>query len=77
MAFNAEDFVKEVTWEKFDKLKKPDLMLLAEFCELEVKHSMRKQIIKNKLIDHLVEEDLLGEECLERKVEIDDGTDSW
>jgi len=76
MAFNAEDFVKEVTWEKFDKLKKPDLMLLAEFCELEVKHSMRKQIIKNKLIDHLVEEDLLGEECLERKVDIDDGTDS-
>merc|ERR1711911_496590 len=25
---------------------------------------MRKQIIKNKLIDHLVEEDSLGEDCL-------------
>ena len=76
MEFNAEDFVKDVNWEKFDELKKPDLMLLAQFCGLDVKHYMRKQIIKNKLIDHLVEEDLLGEECLERKVEIDDGTDS-
>ena len=72
MAFNAEEFVKDVTWDEFDKLKKPDLMSLAQFFEIEVKHYMRKQIIKNKLIDHLVEEDLFGEECLERKVEIDD-----
>ena len=76
MAFNAEEFVQDLTFEKFDELKKPALMSLAQFYELEVKHSMRKQIIKNKLIDHLVEEDLLGEECSERKVDIDDGSDS-
>ena len=76
MAFNAEEFVKDLTWDGFDELKKPDLMSLAEYYGIEVKHYMRKQIIKNKLIDHLVEEDLLGEECLERKVEIDDGSDS-
>ena len=46
MAFNAEEFVQEVTWEKFDELKKPALMTLAQFYELEVKHSMRKQIVK-------------------------------
>ena len=50
MAFNPEEFVKDVTWEGFDELKKPDLMSLAQFYEIDVKHYMRKQIIKNKLL---------------------------
>ena len=76
MAFNAEEFLKGVTWEVFDELKKPDLMALATYLGIEVKHSMRKPVIKNMLIDHLVADDLLDEECLENKIEILDSSDS-
>ncbi|XP_071824592.1 uncharacterized protein [Apostichopus japonicus] len=76
MAFVAEDFVQDVTWEVFDELKKPDLMALAVYLEIEVKHAMRKQVIKNTLIDRLVADDLLDEKCLENKVEILDSSDS-
>ena len=31
MAINAEHFLKDVTWEAFDALKKPDLMALAAY----------------------------------------------
>ena len=42
---------------------------------LEVKHALRKQEITNMLIDRLVADDLLDEECLENKVEILDSSD--
>ena len=69
MSFNPEEFVKDVDWEKFDVLKKPQLMTLAQFFDLDVKHAMRKQAIKNMLIDRLVEDDLLEEFCLESKID--------
>ena len=68
MAFNAEEFMTNVTWEAFDVLKKPDLMTLATCLEIEVKYAMRKQVIRNMLIDHLVAEDFLGQECLDYKL---------
>ena len=46
MAFVAEEFIQQITWEAFDELKKPDLMTLAAYLEIEVKHAMRKQVIK-------------------------------
>ena len=58
MAFNAEEYLENVTWEAFDELKKPDLMTLAKELKLDVKHAMRKQEIKNMLIDRLVDDDL-------------------
>ena len=67
--------MKNVSWEAFEELKKPELMALAQYLELEVKHAMRKQEIKNKLIDRLVEDDLLDEFDLDNKIE-DDGADS-
>ena len=78
MAFNAEEFMEDVTWERFDVLKKPELMTLATLLNLQVKHAMRKQEIKNKLIDCLVEDDLLDEFDLDNKIEIEDdgGADS-
>ena len=76
MAFVAEDFVQDVTWEAFDELKKPDLMALAQYLNVEVKHAMRKQEIKNILIDRLVEDDLLDGFCLDHKVIVDDGSDN-
>ena len=76
MAFAAEEFIQGITWEAFDELKKPDLMTLAAYLEIDVKHAMRKQVIKNMLIDRLVTDDLLGQECLENKIEILDSSDS-
>ena len=76
MAFNAEEFLEDVTWERFDVLKKPELMTLAKELNLDVKHAMRKQEIKNMLIDRLVDDDLLDSFNLDNKVLIDDGSDS-
>ena len=76
MAFNAEEFLEDVTWEKFDKLKKPELMTLAKEIKLDVKHAMRKQENTNMLIDHLVDDDLLDSFNLDNKVLIDDSSDS-
>ena len=77
MPFSAEDFVTNVSWEAFDELKNPELMALAQYLDLQVKHAMRKQEITNKLIDRLVEDDLLDEFDLDNKIEIeDDGADS-
>ena len=76
MAFDAEQFFFFKSWEAFDEFKKPDLMALAAYFGIQVKHAMRKQEIKNMLIDRLVADDLLDEECLENKVEILDSLDS-
>ena len=70
MAFNAEDFMKDVTWEKFDELKKPALFALSTYYELGFKQITRKQVLKNALIDVLVGDDLLEVACLEKKVEV-------
>ena len=70
MPFSAEGFVTNVSWEAFDELKKPELMALAQYLDLEVKHAMRKQVIKNILIDRLVDDDLLDEFYLEEKVDL-------
>ena len=76
MAFNTEEFMTNVTWEAFDALKKPDLMALATYLGMEVKHAMRKQEIKNMLIHRLVADDLLDQECLDNKADILDSSDS-
>ena len=72
MPFSAEDFVTNVSWEAFEELKKPELMALAQYLDLEVKHAMRKQVIKNILIDRVVDDDLLHEFYLEEKVDSQD-----
>ena len=50
-------------------LKKDDLVLLAKHLNVEFKVSMRKQTIKNLLIDKLIELDIFGEDALQLKVE--------
>ena len=76
MAFNAEEFLEDVSWEAFDELRKPELMTLTKELKLEVKHAMRKQEIKNMLIDRLVDDDLLDSFSLDNKVLFDDSSDS-
>ncbi|VDH97950.1 Hypothetical predicted protein [Mytilus galloprovincialis] len=69
MAFDAGKFLKTPDLEGFDNLKKEELVLLAKHLKLDFKVSMRKQIIKNLVIDKLVHAEILGEEVLELKVE--------
>ncbi|VDI28194.1 Hypothetical predicted protein [Mytilus galloprovincialis] len=69
MAFDAGKFLKTPDLESFDNLKKEELVLLAKQLKLVFKVSMRKQIIKNLVIDKLVDAEILGEEALELKVE--------
>ena len=66
MEFNPEEFIEQITWEKFDELRKPELMKLAKHFGLEAKHAMRKQVIKNNLIKTLVQEDVWDDSYLER-----------
>ena len=76
MAFNAEDFINGITWERFDELTKPKLIKLGQHLDLELDQSMRKQEIKNFVIDALVEENIFEESYMDKKVEIQAGTDS-
>ena len=78
MAFNAEDFINGITWERFDELTKPKLIKLGQHLDLELDQSMRKQEIKNfeEIIDALVEENIFEESYLDKKVEIQPDVDS-
>ena len=76
MAFNAEDFINGITWERFDELTKPKLIKLGQHLDLELDQSMRKQEIKNFVIDALVEENIFEESYLDKKVEIQPDIDS-
>ena len=69
MAFDAGKFLKTSDLEGSDNLKKEELVLLAKQLKLVFKVSMRKQVIKNLVIDKLVESEILGEEALDLKVE--------
>ena len=71
MDFNVEQFVSEITWEKFDELIKAKLIQIAKYYGLEVDQKMKKQEIKNLVIDALVEENILDQTCLEKKVEVE------
>jgi hypothetical protein len=55
--------------EEFNHLKEEDLVLLAKHLKIDFKVSMRKQTIKNLVIDKLVDTNIFGEEILELKVE--------
>ncbi|CAC5410426.1 unnamed protein product [Mytilus coruscus] len=69
MAFDAGKFLKTPDLEGFDDLKKEELVLFARHLKLDFRVSMRKQIIKNLVIDKLVDAECFGEEALELKVE--------
>ena len=76
MAFNPSKFVEEATWESFNALTKPKLVDLAKYCEIqEVKASMRKQQIKNLLIDYFVDDEIFEEKYLDKKKEIHSSDD--
>ena len=76
MEFKPEEFIEQITWEKFDELRKPELMKLAKHFGLEAKHAMRKQIIKNNLIKTLVQEDVWDQSYLDKIEEVQEQGES-
>ena len=69
MVFEVSKFLGKPDLEEFDHLKKEDLVLLTKHLKIDFKVSMRKQTIKNLIIDKLVDINIFGEEILELKVE--------
>ena len=61
----VEDFVSEPTIEKLLKLKREHLISLISHYGLVVDKSKRKAQIRDKLISHMVENDILSGDALE------------
>ena len=63
-----QDFLDNPTVDSFDKLRKVDLVALAGHYKVAaVKSSMKKQEVRNMLIDYLVMVGVLGSEAIELK----------
>jgi hypothetical protein len=68
MGEELQEFLKNPSWEEFDKLRKPVLVELAQHYHLKFSSKMRKQEIKNLLIDALVEEEIFDQSLLQHKI---------
>lgn len=63
-------FCENPDWETFDELRKPELLKIANEMQAGCKASMRKQIIKNMIIDVCIDEGYWGEDMNEKKIEV-------
>ena len=61
----VEDFVSEPTIEKLSKLKREHLISLMSHYGLVVDKSKRKAQIRDAMIRHMVENDILSDDALE------------
>ncbi|CAI5657477.1 unnamed protein product [Oreochromis niloticus] len=59
MNFSLEDFVEAPSWEKNEKCKKADLLIVANSYNVEVSYSARKAELKETLPEKLVEKGVL------------------
>ena len=50
--FDSEQFMLAPSQEAFDNLKKDDLLSLSKYLKLEVKKSMRKDLIQHIIMKH-------------------------
>ena len=65
MSFNLDTFVAEPRLDKFNGLKKADLLQISLHYKLAVNSSMGKGDIKKLVLNYLVEEEIFPEEDLE------------
>ena len=77
MEFDMDSFLENPSWEVFDRLKKNDLLKLSDHFEADAKPAMRKQIVKNIIIQILVDENIFDEDALEYMVEPHTGNDAF
>ena len=60
MVFSVTDFLSSPSGQVFDTLKKDDLIALGLHLGLDVKSSQKKQDIRIKVANKLVEENIFG-----------------
>ena len=60
-----ENFLKEPSMEKLERLRKREIMVIGEKLELNVENSMRKQELVRKIVEHMVDENVFEEAALE------------
>lgn len=63
--FNPEDFMSSPDKEVFNALRKDELILLAKHLELESKQAMRKDEIRQIIVNHLVDTEVFEGTMLE------------
>ena len=64
--YNLKTFVKEPTLRVVNVLKKSQLLEVANYYKLEVDNSQKKSEIKQLLIDHLIDEEIIPEDDVEQ-----------
>ncbi|PIK62099.1 hypothetical protein BSL78_00982 [Apostichopus japonicus] len=74
MAFEVKEFLKSPSFEAIDSLKKSELKLLSEHFGIPVKGSMLKLQIRDLILEHMVDEEMLEESCLQQTKKDDDET---
>ena len=60
-----ENFLKEPSMEKLERLRKSEIIKIGEKLELNVENSMRKHELVRKIVEHMVDENVLEEAVLE------------
>ena len=60
-----ENFLKEPSMEKLERLRKSEIMKIGEKLELNVENSMRKHELVRKIAEHMVDENVFEEAALE------------
>ena len=60
-----ENFLKEPSMEKLERLRKSEIMKIGEKLELNVENSMRKHELVRKIAEHMVDENVFVEAVLE------------
>ncbi len=73
--FHPSQFLEKPEFEIFDALAKADLVSLAKACNITFKHSVKKQGLKNALIDHLVQAGKFEVSILGKKIAVDNACD--
>ena len=69
MVFNLEEFLKAPDARVIETLKKDVLFEFVTKFHLNIKHSARKVEIRNVVVQHLVEQEVLDDSALSMVVE--------
>ena len=60
----VDHFINEPTIERLELLRKSQLMEIGNRLEFSVSKSMRKNELQRKIIEHMVDKDIFGEDTL-------------
>ena len=60
-----ENFLKEPSMEKLERLRKSEIVKIGEKLELNVQKTMRKHELVTKIAEHMVDENVFEEAVLE------------